>query len=48
MYEMKCAIVDVVRNFELSLTEPNKTLVLATEVILKPAENILFQLKERT
>lgn len=46
MLEMKCTIVKVLQNFEVSL-EPGFKLVIMPEIVLKPAKGIKLRLKAR-
>lgn len=48
MYEIKCIVSKLLRHFEFDLHQENKdTLILSTEVVLRPEKPIKFYLKRR-
>lgn len=50
MYELKCIISKILRNFEISLADSTEfdQLILTAELVLYPANPIKFNLKRRT
>lgn len=50
MYELKCIISKILRNFKISLAPDTEfdSLILTAELVLRPANAIKFNLKRRT
>lgn len=48
MYEMKCILSKILRNFEISLTKDSEMEpILCAEIVLRPESAIKFNLKRR-